>query len=509
MRNNRLATITWIVFWGFGVSLAAQSTLPTSTPAVQASQADLERRVDELASAIDLAQKRLAESQTEILALQTEVHRLHLQMAHAGAGVPAEAGNLTTASAATIEERQQALENAIAVHDQIKVESDSKYPVRVTGLVLFNGFLNRGVPNNTDLPEVAQHQTATTGNGSVGGSFRQTVLGLEGDGPRVAGAHTSASVAFDFFSGLSYSPYGTSAGIVRMRTASIDFDWPHDSLSAGMVSPIISPLSPSSYATVAEPALSGAGNLWTWAPQLRYSHRMVLPRKDELQLEFGLRDSAAAGYSSGQFFRSASPGELAKQPAYETRLSYRRPGDRGLQIGASGYYSRQSYPSFSGYSAKESLDSWAGAFDFRIPIVSRIEVSGEGYRGRALGGLGGGGYKDVVTGTSPVSGRSVLHGLNAIGGWGQLKARFSPAIESNLSIGLDDGFARDFHAVTLPYGASATQLRARNRMVIANTIFRPKTYIIVSPEYRRIWTWPIAGPANTVDIFTVAVGYQF
>ena len=40
---------------------------------------------------------------------------------------------------------------------------------------------------------------------------------------------------------------------------------------------------------------------------------------------------------------------------------------------------------------------------------------------------------------------------------------------------------------------NSPQLRARNRMLDANVIYRPKTYLIFSPEYRRIWTWPISG----------------
>jgi hypothetical protein len=53
------------------------------------------------------------------------------------------------------------------------------------------------------------------------------------------------------------------------------------------------------------------------------------------------------------------------------------------------------------------------------------------------------------------------------------------------------------------------QLRARNKMAVANLIFKPKTYIILSPEYRRIWTWPIYGAGNTADIFSLSAGYQF
>ena len=109
------------------------------------------------------------------------------------------------------------------MHDQTKVESSSKYPLRVTGLILFNSFINRGIVDNIDLPEAAlSNQNNTTGNGSAGATLRQTILGLQGYGPRIAGARTSANVDLDFFAGLAYSSYATSAGTVRMRTASVN-----------------------------------------------------------------------------------------------------------------------------------------------------------------------------------------------------------------------------------------------------------------------------------------------
>lgn len=473
-----------------------------------------EQRLEALSAAIEETQQRLADYQAELLRLHEELQTLRTQQAPAPAtsGGAADAPSSTSAApvalAESVEERQQALEAAVKTHEQDKVESGSKYPVRLTGLVLFNAFLNRGLADNIDLPNVALHQTATSGGGGLAASLRQTVIGIEGDGPRLLGAHTSASVDFDFFSGLSYSSYNTAAGSVRMRTASINFDWPADSLSAGMSSPLISPLSPTSYATVAEPALAGAGNLWTWAPQLRYGHRFAMHRGDQLQLELGLRDSAAAGYSSNQFVRAASPAEASNQPAYQTRVSYGRSGEQGLQVGMGGYYSRQVYPDYTGAYRSERLDSWAATFDARVP-AGRFEFSGEGYRGRSLGGLGGGVSKDVIVGSSPATGTYALQGLNAIGGWVQWKSRLASTLETNVSMGLDNGMARDFHALVLSPSASATQLRARNRMLIANAIFRPKTYLILSPEYRRIWTWPIAGSANTLDVYTLTFGYQF
>jgi hypothetical protein len=227
------------------------------------------------------------------------------------------------------------------------------------------------------------------------------------------------------------------------------------------------------------------------------------------QFEFGLWDPASAGYNTNQLFRNASPGELTEQPAYESRVSYAGHDGKGPEIGVGGYYNRQTYPGYAGTTYTAHLDSWASTIDWSIPFARYFEVSGEGYRGRAIAGLGGGLYKDVVQGTSPVTGASVLHGLNAIGGWAQWKTLFSEELETDLAMGLDDGFASDFHAVVLPVGASAGQMRARNRMLVANLMYRPKTYIILSPEYRRIWSWPINSTASTLDVYTLSIGFQF
>lgn len=496
---------------------------PPSAGAPVAADAQLEQKIETISAAVAATQQQIEQSQRQMQQLQQQLLELRQEMAAAGLASPASPigpvsapGNAVAVPAApspdaiaTIEERQQATEAAVRLHDQTKVESRSKYPVRVTGLLLFNIFLNRGVADNSDLPAFALRGTSTSGNGDLGAGLRQTILGIEGDGPRTAGARTSANVNIDFFSSVSYTSYGTSAGVVRMRMASINADWTNDSLQVGMVAPLISPRSPDSFATVAEPSMAGAGNLWTWAPELRYTHRFPVREGNRLQVELGLWDSPAAGYNANQLFRVSSPGELAEQPAYETRVSYGAARERGLQVGLGGYYSRQAYPGYQGYSGTENIDSWAGTVDWRVPLGRLFEISGEGYRGRSIAGLGGGVYKDIVAGTSPITGLAVLRPLNAIGGWTQFKTRFNSSIEANFALGQDGGFAGDFHAVVQSPTATATQLRARNKMVVANLIFRPKTYIILSPEYRRIWSWPITGSSSTLDVYTLSIGYQY
>jgi hypothetical protein len=40
-------------------------------------------------------------------------------------------------------------------------------------------------------------------------------------------------------------------------------------------------------------------------------------------------------------------------------------------------------------------------------------------------------------------------------------------------------------------------------------IYRPKSYLILSPEYRRIQTWPYEGSPNIANIFTITAGFEF
>ncbi|MCU1250202.1 MAG: hypothetical protein JWQ49_3231 [Edaphobacter sp.] len=519
MRHIRRELLTCLILIAVQPSLRAQSpdAIPVSAPPSSsipaAHSVELERKLEEISSALAVTHQQLEQSRQEMEQLREELAQIKKLLAARQSGTPESTGSASSVDAAkataaaieALQEEQQTIEAQVKVHDQTKVESSSKYPLHVTGLLLFNSFVNRGSVDNIDLPEAAiNSQNNTTGNGSAGATFRQTVLGLQGYGPRIAGGRTSADVNLDFFAGLAYTSYGTSAGTVRMRTASINIDWDNDSIQAGLVVPLISPLSPTSYAMVAEPALAGAGNLWTWAPQLRYAHQIPLQSGRRVQLEFGLWDPPTAGYSTNELFRVPSPSEASKQPGYESRVSYGTfTGEHPFQIGLGGYYSRQSY------SGNQSVDAWAATADWRVPLGARFEVSGEGYRGKAIGGLGGGVYKDVLFGIYTPTGLNAYHGLNAIGGWTQFKARFTQSLEANASIGLDDGYASDFHEFIFPPTVTATQLRARNKMVFGNLIFKPKTYLILSPEYRRIWTWPIYGTVNTADIFTLSAGYQF
>lgn len=482
--------------------------------------ADVERRLDDVSSALTQTQQMLEKSLNEIQQLRAQVNSLRAQTVTAsdGRGTSAsaasnekQAANTSDAPSAEdlrlLREEQAAMQAEIKQHDQIKVETDSKYPLRVKGLALFNAFSNAGVVDNAELPTVAFPRNPGSSHGSVGGTFRQTLLTLQAIGPKLGGARSSAEISMDFFGGTSSNVYGytSAAGLVRMRDSSARLDWDRTSVQASFSGPLISPLSPTSYATVASPALSGSGNLWAWSPQLSIEQRVSLSDQRRLVLEAGLIDPPSSGYTAIQL---DSPVEASRRPGYEGRVSYR--DDRSASVNAQPFaLGIGAYSSSQFYNSSTQIHSWAVTADWQLPISRWFALTGEAYRGRALGGLGGGAYKDTLTGTSAVSGLARTIGVDAVGGWSQLKLRLGPTFEANAAFGLDNAFSSNFDGLVLAPSSNPSQAYARNDTILGNIIFRPKTYLIFSPEYRRILSWRYTGPANVANVFTLSAGYAF
>jgi hypothetical protein len=201
--------------------------------------------------------------------------------------------------------------------------------------------------------------------------------------------------------------------------------------------------------------------------------------------------------------RSVSPGEAARQPGYETRLSYRRGKDeRVLQLGVAGYYDRKNYGS------GKTLDAWAGAADWELPLSGHGQLSGEFYRGRGVGSLGGGEYYDYYKDTDPRSGLPGIAGLDSTGGWTQFRWRFSQTMQLNVVAGEDMGWADELRE-SVPTNYDPLDYNARNQTLMANFIYRPWSSIVLSPEFRRISSWPIIGNAHTANVYTLSAGYIF
>jgi len=405
---------------------------------------------------------------------------------------------------AKLEEQYDLLTGKIDDQYQTKVESRSKYKIRLSGLVLLNLFSTRGYLLNADLPGLSDGPDPLGRYNSTGFTLRQSQIGLEVFGPEVAGARTHGDLQADFAGGFPNAPNGAALGLFRLRTATLHFDWAHTSVVAGQDAPFFSALSPTSFATVAEPALSYAGNLWTWIPQIRVEHRLSLTENSNFILQGGILDGFDGERPPYSYGRTAQSGEYSRQPGYAGRVAWsHRFNGQAMTFGAGGYYSRQNW----GFG--RNVNAWAGTADWSTPITHWLSLSGEFYRGQALGGLGGGAYQSALFTSAPTDPTSRVRGLDVVGGWSQLKFRLSPKVEFNLAAGQDNPFASQFRSYPYAgYGAVSGGI-ARNQSELVNVIYHPRSDLVFSAEYRHIGTYDVDNTPYSADHVNLSLGILF
>ena len=374
-----------------------------------------------------------------------------------------------------VEEEQELLNGKIDDQYQTKVESGSKYRVRLSGMALFNAFTTRGATNNFDLPGFAVRHSIGISNSGIGASLRQSVLGLEVFGPEVAGAKTRADLQADFFGGLTQTPEGVATGIVRLRTAGLRMDWQNTSLVIGQYAPLFSPFSPTSLASIAYPALADAGNLWVWTPQVSVKRRFTFSGGSNLSLEGGVMDPLTGEAPSSLYYRSAQAGERAGQPAYAARVGWgRSPREGDLSVGVGGYYARQNWGS------GQMIDAWAGTADWNMPLSHWLSLTGEFYSGHAIGGLG------AAEGTSvayigPQNGPwTAVRGIASTGGWAQLKFMPIERLEFNGAWGEDFSSASGRQYGSGDSGYQYYDPIGRNMSFSVNGIYRLRSNLMFS-----------------------------
>jgi len=401
-----------------------------------------------------------------------------------------------------LEDDQQLMNDKIVEQSQTKVESGSKYRVRLSGLVLLNTAVTRGSVDNLDIPQIAIPPEAPGVAGSFSGSLRQSQIGIETFGPDIAGARTSANVKFDFAGGFPNVPNGAAFGVVRLRTGTVRLDWANTSIVAGQDVIFFAPLTPTTLSSLAIPALSYTGNLWSWTPQVRIEHRFALSENSALRIQAGILDSLT-GDIPQQSYRYPSVGEESGQPAYAAHIGYtQRIFGRDLSFGIGGYYGRQNW------AFGRAVDGWAGVADVTVPLGEFLDFSGEFYRGHAVGGLGGGVGQSILLSGSIYSPATAVYGLDSTGGWVQLKFKPKPNFEVNFAYGQDQPFARElrlFPASALYYGYSIS----RNQSPFVNFIYRVRSDVLFSVEYKRLETSPLNSNANIANRLVVSLGYAF
>jgi regulator of replication initiation timing len=499
-----------LICTGSFTATAQQAASAASEPDLADSIRQLREQIQELRSAVSEVKSEAAEYRAENQELRKELESIRTKAntaqnplaENSSATAQTPGSNATEQRVSAVEETNQVTQSELRTLYQTKVESASKYRVRLSGMVLLNLFHDRGAVDNLDVPTYSSAFGPYGLNPTFGATLRQSELGLEVFGPELAGAKTSGQVQFDFGGGFpSGALDGINTGIVRLRTANMRMDWDNTSLIVGQDSLFISPNSPTSFASLLVPSFGYSGNLWSWTPQVRLEHKFNLAEDQNVSVQAAILDNVTGEPSYGSH-RLPQAGESSGLPAYAARTAWTKDiSGKPVTFGASGYYSRQNWG--QGWIA----DGWAAVGDWRVPLSSRFEFSGEAYRGKAVGGIGGGIGQSVLISANPTNFAPDFLPLNSAGGWSQLKFSATSRLEFNGAFGVDSPFARDLHAVPSPAGVYPNVLAA-NRSAMLNFIYRPRSDLLFSGEYRHLRTSQILN-YYSADQVNVTMGVLF
>jgi len=374
--------------WGLLLLLA----LPLALPAQSQS---------ELKSILD----RLDRLEQENKTLKEEVRLLRARV-----------GEPETEAAPPVVERVEIAERRIEEVVQTKVEASQKYPVKLTGMAIFNTYYNTKHSSGFDDPLVA---SLNPGRSVAGASFRQSIIGFEYSGSKtIFGGTAGGSLYLDLYDGLTVG--GTQP--LRLRTANFHIDWQTRTLSVSYEKAIFNPRTPTSYMTVGVGPLWASGNLWRWQPQVKFEQRIRLSDATSFTAQAGViqtTESAGIPGSAGAF--------ADRRPGLEGRfeLNQRLWGEHRLQF-APGFHVSTSHV------AGLSIPSHIFSMDWMVNPFAKLELTGaffDGINVTHLGGL----RQGVVLGPN-----GIPIGVHAQGGWAQASYPLAKRLTLNLFAGTED-----------------------------------------------------------------------
>jgi hypothetical protein len=369
---------------------------------------------------------------------------------------------------------------------QTKVEASQKMPLRITGTVLFNSYVNGRYNGGTENTTIA---SLTEGDASGGGTFRQTTFGLAYDGSQtVFGAAVSGWLDLDLFGGSSNS----LNELMRLRTAAISLDWENTSLLFGQEKPIISPRDPTSLAQVGVSPLTGAGNLWLWQPQIRLEQRFSLGENSGLRVQAGVVQTRELGDEANGYNTYVTapvpylPVEHA-EPGVETRVElwHRWSDTRRVEIGT-GFHDNSSTVGAS------SVTSRVYSIDWLLRPFDHLELSGFLYNGQNVADLGA-----LPQGFTFYDYRA--RAVQSSGGWAQLRIPVTQRLAFDFYGGMQNDRRSDLEAGYIGMNAG----------YFANAMYRIAPNVFMSLEAGQIRTSYLVTGNRLNNHYDLAVAYSF
>ena len=346
---------------------------------------------------------------------------------------------------------------------------------------------------------------------------RQSFIGLRAAPMTTGNWKPSVVVEFDFFGTRPSDTFGTENRVFnqpRLRIANFQLSNGNWKFEAGQDKLIIAPLDPISLSHVGMPLGASAGDLWGWLPQVRVERTLKFSDKTTgllqvgvLRPEFGdprLSDTPTAGTT----IETSSPGSRSSMPFYQARaaISHAMNGSTAT-VGAGGHYGREILGATTNH-----IDTWAFAFDFRVPVQTRLILRGEGYVGSNLVPFQGGVVQGVaaIPNVTPAVPFTQINKISDAGGWSELTVRVTTDDKNHAYIGFGTDDPKDRNL--LP-GST----RSKNSFYWVSYLHKLTNELSVMAEWSN-WQFRTRGFAGNIpstvtqgraNVFNVSFGYTF
>jgi hypothetical protein len=446
--------------------------------AVPATQAQTPEQGAAILERLDRLEKQNRELQDEIRSLRD----LLAQTQNVGAkAVNAQEEKKTPQTPAvppeTANEQEEVNGRRVEELAQTKVEASQRFPIRLTGTLLFNAFSNGSYNGGSQNP-TSSSLTASARNS--GATLRQTTLGLLFNGPQTfLGGTVSGSFYMDFFSGSA----GSLNHILRIRLATVQLDWPHTTFSVGQDKPLVSRREPNSLAQVGVSPLTNAGNPWLWQPQARLEQRISLAEHTKVTAEAGVFQTSEQANLPADL---AARVEIAR-PALEARVALRHDGasDRAFEVGTVLHTS-------STHINGLSIPSRLYGVDWLIKPVSSLEITGMIFRGQNFANLGAIGGLSVNAANRPIP-------VRGAGGWIQFRYIATQKLSFNFYGGQQDDRNRDLVVGRM----------AKNQYYAGNVMYLLAPNVITAFEVGQARTNYLGIGNRLNNHYDLALGYLF
>jgi hypothetical protein len=421
--------------------------------------------------------QRLQRLEEQNRTLAGEIHSLRAELADARKLAGPASAQLSDAD--VLEEKVAVNSSRIEELAQSKVESSQRLPIRITGMALFNAFINGKHSGTSENPTIA---SAAPGPATSGATLRQTVLGLQFESPHALwGAKVDGSTYFDFFGGTTQS----LNHLLRLRVATLELNWKSRSLMVGQDKPIISPREPNSLAQVGVSPLTGAGNLWLWQPQARFEQRFAFNSSTGLRAQVGIFQTAeGANITPAEYASTLERGRPGLEGRFE--LWHQWNENQRIEI-APGFHTSSTH--VAGTSVPSSIVS----VDWLANILPKLTFTGMFFSGQNVAGLGA--LRQGFT----IFPTSVVKPVHSKGGWAQF--RITPT--ERLSFHLYGGQQND-RASDLTVGGIN-----KNQSYFANVMYRIAPNVIASFEAGQVRTRYVGQGTRLNNHYDLALAYLF